>query len=289
MTQCDTENIPASGTKLQHIFECLGARKVTTMCKSNFWIAPCPKSMTSWNLPPSSSDPPALTCKEQITPNKWKRVSLRPYIAPQPAFSSTEHTLHGLPFNYWILSRLLPMTSSRTASWWVLFTPKWHLTPFHAIPLYSMAGRAEFRFTALQRPYSSQHKTGARASRCLWWCSALVRTKGKSMLQTALYQLALLPLAVTKLQLTLRQRTKGKNDTNGPLQRSFLFQQNITPTGVGDNNRWSHVWSLELDCPEEPGRNSMGACAAQASVSLALPLCNVPGVCKRRANKINIQ
>lgn len=29
----------------------------------------------------------------------------------------------------------------------------------------------------------------------------------------------------------------------------------------------------------------MGACAAHASVSLALPLCNVPWVCKRRANK----
>lgn len=191
------------GQKIQHISECSGTRRVTIMCKSNFWIVPHHKSMASWNLPRSSAAPLAITSKERITPNKLKQVSVHPYIAPQPTFSYTEHTLHGLPFNYWILSRVLPTISSRNASWRVLFTPKWHLTPFHAIPLHSMDERAKFRFTALQSLYSSQHKTRERASRCRRWCSALVRTNGKSMLQTALYRLALLTLAVTKLQLEL--------------------------------------------------------------------------------------
>lgn len=123
----------------------------------------CCKLAASQTLSQSSSDP----WSKRYLRNVSFQIKRNNFLFPvQSALSPHAHSIHfhGLPFNYWILSRVLPTTSKRNARWCVLFTPKWHLTPLHAITQCSMDERAKFRFTALQCLYSSQHMTREQES-----------------------------------------------------------------------------------------------------------------------------
>lgn len=137
-----------------------------------------------------------------ISFSKVRGNSVLSHAIPFRIYVPTDRMYHGLPLTYWRLLRVLPVISSRNARGCVLFTPKWHLTPVHAITQCSMDEWAMFSFTALQCLYSSQHRTSRAASTgCCRRHSPLFQTNGKSGLQKALRSLPLLLLTVTKLKL----------------------------------------------------------------------------------------
>ena len=136
----------ASEPEVPDSSEYLGMRKLILVYKSNFSqqrgeISPF-LLLTHW---PTKPEEPIISKKVKHNPLFPQAISPRPTRA-----SSTQHTLHALPLNSQILSPVLPTLSSRNARWCVLFTPKWHLTPLHAITQCSMDERAKFRFTALR-------------------------------------------------------------------------------------------------------------------------------------------